>query len=417
MKTSDLILTAREDRLQNIQRYLDQALICVKANIPGKNKQINNAYLLVRIFKNEIINKIKVFDISYFDSYDGPYYLIKVENNLSLKKQLIELEETHPLGRFIDLDFFSQSDKSVYRSDFNLPPRRCYLCGEYALICSRNKTHSLSDLLKHINTEVERFFDNLIEELIDFAIMKELNLDDKFGLVTPTTSGSHPDMTYSLMIEAKLAIIPGLKKMFWIGYHSDDLSQCIIKAKRVGMTTEKAMYHATNNINCYKGLIFILGYVLTSAGYVVKHHQDIDDIFTNVKVMAKDVYQDMNYQTFGEKAYHEYQFGGARGEAFSGLMNVRKAYECLDLLDDENLHITLIKIIENADDSVMLKRAGSIVKYHYYKNLITSIKNYDLAKIQHITNECIKANISCGGAADILIAAIFICRFAKIYKK
>ena len=176
------------------------------------------------------------------------------------------------------------------------------------------------------------------------------------------------------------------------------------------------MFAATKNINCYKGLIFILGFVLASTGYVIKHNQEFEDTFNNVKVMAKDVYNEMSYHTFGEMAYRKYQFGGAREEVSSGVKNVERAYENLNSLNEENLHMTLIKIIENANDSVMLKRANSMEKYQYYKVLISKIKTYDKLKIQQITNECINNNISCGGAADILITAVFISKFAQMYK-
>lgn len=417
MKTKELILKAREERLLNIQRLFDKALICVKANIPGNDKQIRIAYILIRIFKNIIIKQIKVFDILYFDSYDGPYYLLRVDNNLSLKKQLIDIEETHPLGRFIDLDFFSANDKSVYRNELNLPPRKCYLCNKYAIMCIRNQSHSVSELLAFINKEVEKYLDQYVGEIIDFAIMKELNLDYKFGLVTPSTSGSHIDMNYQIMVKAKDAIIPGLKRMFWVGYQNQDLTYCFKTAKKIGIDTEEAMFDQTQNINAYKGLIFILGLAVCSAGYTLCNNQPLEALFDNIKIMAQNVFDDMHYNTFGEKAYRQYKFGGAREEAYLGLINVKKAWEKLDSLTDENLHMTLIEIIKNANDSVMLKRAGTLEKYLFYKEKIASIRNYDLELIKQITNECIANNISCGGAADILIAAIFISQFANLFMK
>lgn len=417
MKTNDLILQAREERLLNIQSLFTKAIICVKANIPGNDKQIKIAYVLVRLFKNIIVNQIKVLDYFAFDSADGPYYLIRVDKDLSLKKQLIEIEETHPLGRFIDLDFFCENDKSVFRKELNLSPRQCYLCDKPAIICARNKSHTLTELITYINDKVEKYLDQYLEETINLAIMTELNLEDKFGLVTPTSSGSHPDMNFELMMKAKDAIIPGLKAMFWIGYNQQDLSLCFKKAKEIGLQTEKAMYEQTGNINAYKGLIFILGLVVCSAGYILSNNQPIDKIYDNVKEMAKDVFNDMHYQTFGEEAYQKYQFGGARLEAYNGLPSVKKACNGLNSLSEKDLHMTLITIIKTADDSVMLKRAGSYERYLYYKNLISSIKTYDLDIIKQITDECVASKISCGGAADILIAAIFIKQFANSFMK
>ena len=219
------------------------------------------------------------------------------------------------------------------------------------------------------------------------------------------------------MIKAKNAIIPYIKEMFWIGYNHDDLDSCFTKAKEIGILAENDMFIATKGINAYKGLIFILGLAVTSAGYVLKHNQDLDDLFSNIKIMTKGIFKNLNDETFGVKAYQEYQFGGAREEAQSGLINVQSVYQSFKELSDEELHMALINIIKNTNDSVMLKRAKTLEKYQYFKKMITNIQEYNLEKIKQITNECISENISCGGAADILIAAIFISQFAKMFKK
>ena len=40
--------------------------------------------------------------------------------------------------------------------------------------------------------------------------------------------------------------------------------------------------------------------------------------------------------------------------------------------------------------------------------MVGSIDNYDITKIEEITEECISENISFGGSADILAISIFI---------
>jgi hypothetical protein len=63
----------------------------------------------------------------------------------------------------------------------------------------------------------------------------------------------------------------------------------------------------------------------------------------------------------------------------------------------------------------MLKRAKELDKYHYYKNLVSQITSYDIKIIKAVTGKFINNNISCGGAADILIAALFIHQLKKIF--
>jgi len=70
--------------------------------------------------------------------------------------------------------------------------------------------------------------------------------------------------------------------------------------------------------------------------------------------------------------------------------------------------MTLIHIISLKNDTVALKRAGSITKYEQMVDLIRSVKTFNVDQISHVTNICVKENISFGGSADILIAAIFL---------
>jgi holo-ACP synthase CitX len=409
---TDQILEAREERLNNVIHYLQEGgIVVIKANIPGSDKNLFHAFILTAIFKNELLRLIEVKKQLYFESADGPYYILVVNKDLNLKHILVNLEETHKLGRLIDLDFFMKAKKSVSRSELNLSRRRCYICNNDAVICSRSKKHSLRDLVKFMDDLVYEYLDQFIIRAIEESIIDELNLDYKFGLVSPLSNGSHPDMNYEMMKGSANAIIPNLRKMFWIGFNSKSLEEAYFLGKKEGLYAEEQMYLSTSGINTYKGLIFILGLTLLSCGYMLKNHQKYQDIFNNVATMTKTVFEEKKYNTFGEHAFNEYAFGGARSEASKGLPSVQKATEQLPITTD--LHMTLIGIIANCEDTVMLKRAGSIKRYNYFKNEITDIKEYNLEKIISITNECIKNNISCGGAADILITTLFIKRIKE----
>jgi triphosphoribosyl-dephospho-CoA synthetase len=70
-------------------------------------------------------------------------------------------------------------------------------------------------------------------------------------------------------------------------------------------------------------------------------------------------------------------------------------------------------IIRSTDDTVLLKRAGSLEEYRRIKALISNITTYDEQVIREVTEECIRGHISCGGAADILITAIFLTFFRR----
>ena len=102
------------------------------------------------------------------------------------------------------------------------------------------------------------------------AILQELNLEIKFGLVTPSSSGSHPDMNYELMFNSKEIIIPHLVRIFELGFLYPDDKDLLEKARLIGIEAETQMFDMTKQINTYKGLIYILGFVLLSLGILVK---------------------------------------------------------------------------------------------------------------------------------------------------
>ncbi len=129
--------------------------------------------------------------------------------------------------------------------------------------------------------------------------------------------------------------------------------------------------------------------------------------------MGRNLEEDFlsSHDTFGYLAYKKYGFLGARGEVMKGLPNAFIAVDVLDEYPDftkEALTMALISIVRGLEDTVLLKRSGSLEKYNYFKNLVGTINVYDEAQIEAVTEECVKNNISFSGAADVLAIAIFI---------
>ena len=96
------------------------------------------------------------------------------------------------------------------------------------------------------------------------------------------------------------------------------------------------------------------------------------------------------------------------GAVINALPSVRKALETLNDFSRETLLMTLIGLIRDVEDTVLLKRAESLDRYLYYRKLIGSITNFDEERIKEITRECIENNLSFGGSADLLIVTIFL---------
>lgn len=413
----DPILLARELRQNQIQDMLEnhELVISVKSNIPGLNKNISEAYFLVRLFLIEIGIKINIQEHIFLESEDGPYHLIPIKhgNPDIIKNMLIDIETVHPLGRFIDLDVFTQKIKSISRQDIGKPPRQCYLCSLDAHVCSRNQTHDIADLIEYVKENITDYLNDKIRVLIDQSIMMELELDDKFGLVTKSSKGSHDDMDYELMIRAKNVLVPYFQKLFMMGYEAYELDHLLEETRPIGIEAELKMLDETNGVNCYKGLIFILGLAVLSSGFVLGHHQNFSEVFSNVSTMTKDVFKEfeMNPSTFGMEAYQKHQIKGVRGEVYLGLPSVKKVMKDLlhsNTLNDSVLRETLRKLILESEDTVFLKRSGSIERYQEFKNILKSVDPNDMTDVKAFTLFAIQNNLSFGGSADLLVVSIYL---------
>lgn len=408
IRIKEKILASREERFQKIQ-FLEKdfkTVITVKTNIPGDNKSINLAYTIVKLFKNLIPNSF-IDKILFFDSYDGPYYIIGSNSDANaIKFILIELEDTHALGRFIDLDVFD-GEKTLVRTK----PRKCYLCNDTAFNCIRQKKHSINELIKYVEEKTIDYFKVEIFDIIDDCILLELNLHPKFGLVTPNTRGSHKDMSYKIMTKAKDAIVPYLVEMFHVGWTSK-LEEIFIEIRTIGLDAENEMFMKTNNINSYKGLIFNLGILVAAYGYLFSNHHDLENIFDIVKSISRNILDDFNTpnNTFGYRAYKEYNILGARGEVYKGIPNVEKALKYLKDFSKESRLRTLMYLISEVDDTVLLKRCNDINYYQEVRSMFKDCLTHDETGIIELDKYCISNNLSFGGSADLLILTIFLKR-------
>lgn len=81
---------------------------------------------------------------------------------------------------------------------------------------------------------------------------------------------------------------------------------------------------------------------------------------------------------------------------------------------NSTLRKILIKLIVLCEDTVLLKRAGNLKRYQAIKE---HFANLDLEHFdaKQLTEKCLKEHLSFGGAADLLVIAIFLKRFSQTF--
>jgi holo-ACP synthase/triphosphoribosyl-dephospho-CoA synthase len=415
---NDAILAAREDRIRQVESILNQGyptVLVLKANIPGTNKNISEAKIIVNIFKHLTRKQFTIHVESELGSKDGPYIIFGLRDTdaNAIKKQCIEIEEQHDLGRFVDIDVFQNSFQSLSRLKMNLPNRKCFICDESVYYCIKSKKHDVETLVLHIKKQVFDYICHNIKSFIIDAMITELDLEYKFGLITKTSQGSHTDMNYDMMKSTIDVIEPFFQQMFGVGYKTREITSIFKQSREVGVKAEQAMFYHTNGINCYKGLIFVLGAAVTSLGYVLQNKLGFADIFHVVKELSITILDDFLglTNTKGYDAYEKYHILGARGEVYHGLPSVQSIlYNISDVnfLSDNELRELLRKLIVLCEDTVFLHRAQSLDHYVHMKHKFETLNIINIDEVKQLNQECIEKNLSFGGAADLLVTTLFL---------
>jgi holo-ACP synthase len=144
---------ARVDFQKILLRGYGSSLVCFTVNMPGAIKRCAPALAVHRAGVAALRERLAGYVI-YYKTLDYPtgyeaYFAVDLPAE-ELKTILVQLEETHPMGRLMDLDVLRPDGTSVSRSALGLPRRKCLLCDGDAKACGRSQAHSLEDLWAEI---------------------------------------------------------------------------------------------------------------------------------------------------------------------------------------------------------------------------------------------------------------------------
>jgi triphosphoribosyl-dephospho-CoA synthase len=259
-----------------------------------------------------------------------------------------------------------------------------------------------------------------LAELARQALVAEVELTPKPGLVDRRGAGAHSDLSLDLMRQSAAAIAPYFEAMgdsaqsmpFDLGLRTE--------VAAIGRAAESAMLQATNGSNAHKGAIWILGLLVTAAS------RGID---LNPAAIAQDAAflarlpdrAQPQLLSHGEMVRARYGATGARGEAFAGFPHV--LHVGLPILRAERNRArtetnsrlwALLNIMARLEDTCVLYRGGAeglaIVQEGASDALLAggpgSVAG-ELAMLR-LDQELLIRNISPGGAADLLAATLFL---------
>ena len=268
-----------------------------------------------------------------------------------------------------------------------------------------------------------------VAKLATKALLYEVSISPKAGLVSRLSNGSHKDMNFFTFIDSVLSLDNYFSECFIYGQKNDFYSPNFFKNLRdLGKKAEKEMYQATNGINTHKGTIFSMGIIISVLASYLKEVDKIDlkILSEKIKTMCSPLLGELentnDFSTYGEKAFKNYHLTGARGLAISGydivlLDGINKLKEFTKSLDFETSCILLLfYYISILDDTNIVNRANFetlkeiqiLCKNLYEENSKSLSKEKIRNEMSKLNDIFIEKNISAGGSADLLILTIFI---------
>lgn len=265
------------------------------------------------------------------------------------------------------------------------------------------------------------------------ALIKEICLSPKPGLVDMNNNGAHRDMDFQTFIQSISAISTWFEQFYQYGKQSahQDPTVFLDGIRPIGIQCEQAMFNATNQINTHKGGIFAFGLLLGAIGKLEQLGLacQMQTICEQVSIICqgivnKELKQHNRSHSIGEKLYKLHNLPGARGEAESGYATVKNI--SLPILknmqqsgyDEETCLLqTLLYLLAFNQDTNLVARGGldglAFVQQQAKKLILHGgvIHTHGQQKLNQLDNELIKRNLSPGGSADLIAITWFLSQY------
>ena len=465
------MMRARDERVQVQNEMLaaaasfpaPTALLSFGMNIPGAVKQtplIRSGFLFGKERLSELLQREghAILLPRELRRVSGDTWLCLVGAPPEAVKRLaVSLEDSEALARLFDIDVLDCKGRKLSREDFSLPPRRCLLCEEAAVVCARSRAHRVEALFSRCETLLREAFPrsasffSALENQAALALLDEVYAAPKPGLVDRIDAGAHADMRFEDFILSTAAISPFLREMALVSYQSCFTLPALPNTARkteaalfpllreIGKRAEHEMYAATGGVNTHKGAVFTLGLLSAGAGLLYAKHGRLsaEAILDEVQNLVGNT---LNWElaelktgaagsAHGEAVLHRDGTGGVRSAAAKGfpvLRNVAlpllRQYEAEGQAAEASALNVLLHLILHVSDTNVLYRGGKdalLTLRADCRNILShggafTPEGTDL--LYELKETCKQRNVSPGGAADLLSAALFLHRLEKTFR-
>jgi holo-ACP synthase/triphosphoribosyl-dephospho-CoA synthase len=436
--TLSQMLDARERRANRQREMLRSGAECLVSctlNMPGEIKQfpLAQAFFAQGLARLEKTLSCIGADIKserrFLDDDTGSEAFLAVQcDPVRVKMATCALEESSPASRLYDLDVLDAQGQKISRTQLGLPERKCIICGRPVMECAPRRIHTAEELshaaVRLMYDDLTAAFAGKIAEAAQKALLYEVCVSPKPGLVDRFNNGSHQDMNLYSFVDSACALYPYFRQCVLIGAENALLEPShLFQLLRVpGMEAEQVMYEATGGVNVHKGAIFSMGTLCAARGQLWNRGETAvpEKLMMTVQSMLKWVCDDFKRpaRTAGEKIYQRSGVKGIRGEAASGFPAVTKlGLPLLERLLGEGISVNdaaavvLLHLICAVEDTNMIKRS-SVERFREVQReisvLLQEVPVPPPERIAALDRQFIAENLSPGGCADMLALTLLL---------
>jgi triphosphoribosyl-dephospho-CoA synthase CitG len=286
-----------------------------------------------------------------------------------------------------------------------------------------------------------------LENAAAASLLAEILTTPKPGLVDQEDNGAHRDMSLVTFIRSTGAVSPYFREMAETACFLGDDPEAVFPAVReIGKLAEKAMYEATGGVNTHKGMIFSIGLISAAAGLRYRTAREKPKeiisaeelLLLSGEIAGKAMNGDFARMsapdagmsasaTHGELLFSRYGEQGIRGEAKEGFPVLREKAlpmlrSCRARKVSENyadLDI-LLAVMSCLHDTNVVHR-GSPEALRWLQGEARKILDSGgaeapggIIRLRVFNRECIRRNLSPGGSADMMAAALYLERLERL---
>ena len=435
------MLEARDARVRLQKEMLERhrlPVISFSMNIAGP---VKDSPLIRRAFGEGLrlleASGLHIADRAEKRAFTGCEAVFAVDGGARRIKEIcMDFEDLPGLGRLFDMDVIGPDGEKFDRAAMNREERGCIVCGKPGRGCASRRLHPAQEIQAVTLARMEEYFRlrdrERVGRLASESLLGEVMATPKPGLVDQRNSGSHRDMDIATFRKSIAALESYWPECMRIGQETAQLSpeETFLRLREAGKRAEQDMLRATGGVNTHKGAVFTLGVICGAAGRLWRAEEPcrnpemiLDECARMTsRILTEEIERirtEMGRATAGQRLLLEHGITGVRGEMIAGLPSVKsaalpalKSALAGGMSENDAAVVALIHLIACTADTNMISRGGVEAARQARGQARALIETgITMEAVQRLDDEYIRKNLSPGGCADLLAAALFLLKW------